>query len=89
VTTITGRVYAYDVRVGQLLRRTPEGDQLLAEWTPSDRESVQAAQEQYRYWLDQEYEAVQSDGVYYEPLTGDELPVDAEQVILSTAMGGG
>ena len=75
--------------MGQLLRRTPEGDQLLTEWTPSDGESVQAAQEQYRYWLDQEYEAVQSDGVYYEPLTGDQLPVDAEQVILSTAMGGG
>jgi hypothetical protein len=75
--------------VGQLLRRTPEGDELLAEWTRSDRESVQAAQEQYRYWLGQEYEAVQSDGVYYEPLTGDELPVDSEQVILSTAMGGG
>ncbi|HET7047780.1 MAG TPA: hypothetical protein VFI54_05870 [Solirubrobacteraceae bacterium] len=75
--------------MGQLLRRTPEGDQLLAEWTPSDRESVQAAQAEYRSWLAQEYEAVQSDGVHYEPLTGDELPVDAEQVILSTAMGGG
>jgi hypothetical protein len=75
--------------VGQLLQRTPEGDQLLAEWTPSDRESVQAAQSEYRSWLAQEYEAVQSDGVHYEPLTGDELPVDAEQVILSTAMGGG
>jgi hypothetical protein len=75
--------------VGQLLRRTPDGDELLAEWTPSDSESVQAAQAEYRAWLSQEYEAVQSDGVYYEPLTGDELPVDAEQVILSTAMGGG
>jgi hypothetical protein len=75
--------------VGQLLQRTPEGDQLLAEWTPTDRESVQAAQSEHRSWLAQEYEAVQSDGVHYEPLTGDELPVDAEQVILSTAMGGG
>lgn len=75
--------------MGQLLRRTPEGDQLLAEWTPSDRESVDAAQSEYRSWLAQEYEAVSSDGVHYEPLTGDELPVDAEQVIVSTAMGGG
>jgi hypothetical protein len=75
--------------VGQLLRRTPDGDQLLAEWTPSDRESVQAAQSEYRSWLAQEHEAVRSDGVHYEPLSGDELPVDAEQVILSTAMGGG
>jgi hypothetical protein len=75
--------------VGQLLRRTPEGDQLLAEWSPSDHESVQAAQSEYRSWLAQEYQAVRSDGVHYEPLSGDELPVDAEQVILSTAMGGG
>jgi len=75
--------------VGQLLRRTPEGDQVLAEWTPSDPASVRAAQSEYRSWLAQEHEAVQSDGVHYEPLTGDELPVDAEQVIVSTAMGGG
>ena len=80
---------AYDVRVGQLLRRTPEGDQLLAEWTPSDPESVKAAQAEYRSWLAQEHEAVQSDGVHYAPLSGDELPVDAEQGIVSTAMGGG
>ena len=75
--------------MGQLLRRTPEGDQVLAEWTPSDPESVKAAQSEYRLWPAQEHEAVQSDGVHYEPLTGDELPVDAEQVIVSTAMGGG
>jgi hypothetical protein len=75
--------------VGKLLRRTTEGDELLAEWTQSDPASVAAAQDAYRYWLDQEYEAVQSDGVYYEPVTGDELPLDAEQVIVSTAMGGG
>jgi hypothetical protein len=75
--------------VGKLLRRTTEGDELLAEWTPSDQPSVASAQAEYRRWLDQDYEAVQSDGVYYEPLTGDELPLEAEQVILSTAMGGG
>jgi hypothetical protein len=75
--------------VGQLLRRTTEGDELLVEWSQSDRESVVAAEAAYRYWLDQDYEAVQSDGVYYQPLTGDELPLDAEQVIVSTAMGGG
>ena len=50
---------------------------------------MQAAQSEYRSWLAQEHQAVQSDGVHYEPLTGDELPVDAEQVIVSTAMGGG
>ena len=80
---------AYDVDVGQLLQRTLDGDEVLAEWTPSDPASVASAQATYRQWLEQDYEAVKSDGVHYEPLTGDELPVDAEQVILSTAMGGG
>ena len=75
--------------VGKLLRRTSAGDELVAEWTQSDQASIAAAQAEYRRWLEQDYEAVQSDGVYYEPLTGDELPVDAEQVILTTAMGGG
>jgi hypothetical protein len=77
------------VAVGKLLRRTTEGDELVAEWTPSDEASVASAQAEYRRWLEQDYEAVQSDGTYYQPLTGDKLPVDAEQVILSTAMGGG
>ena len=94
MTTITGgqsRAHApYDVRVGQLLRRTIDGDELLAEWTPWDPASVESAQATYRRWLEQDYEAVLSnDGVHYEPLTGDELPMNAEQVILSTAMGGG
>jgi hypothetical protein len=76
--------------MGKLLRRTTEGDELLAEWRRSDVASVEAAEQEYRHWLERDYEAVQSsDGVHYEPLTGDRLPVDAEQVILSTAMGGG
>lgn len=75
--------------MGKLMRRTASGDELLAEWSPADQESVTAAQEAYRHWLEQDYEAVQSDGTFYEPLTGDTLPVDAEQVILSTGMGGG
>ncbi|MGI8505768.1 MAG: hypothetical protein ACR2MK_03010 [Solirubrobacteraceae bacterium] len=75
--------------MGKLMRRTVDGDELLAEWSPSDQASVTAAQEAYRHWLDQDYEAVQSDGTYYEPVSGDTFPVDAEQVILSTGMGGG
>lgn len=61
----------------------------MAEWTPSDAESVSHAQATLREWLDQDYEAVRSDGVHYQPIDGDELPVEAEQVIVSTAMGGG
>ncbi len=75
--------------MGKLLRRTASGDEVLAEWTVSDQESVAGAEAVYQYWLDQDYEAVQSDGVYYQPIHGDRLPLDAEQVILSTAMGGG
>jgi hypothetical protein len=76
--------------VGQLLRRTIDGDEVLAEWTPSDGASVEAAQATYRQWLEDDYEAVQSrDGVHYEPLTGDELPINVAQVVLTTAMGGG
>ena len=66
------------------------GDEVLAEWSPRDGASVESAQATLRRWLEQDYEAVQSrDGVHYEPLADDELPVNAAQVILSTAMGGG
>lgn len=75
--------------MGVLLRRTGDGDEVLAEWAPSDEASVVAAEETYRHWLDQDYEAVQSDGTYFEPIEGDVFPVEAEQVILSTGMGGG
>jgi hypothetical protein len=75
--------------MGKLLRRTANGDELLVEWTPSDEASVEAAQAEYRHWREQDYEAVQSDGVHYQPIVGDRLPVDAEQVILTVAMGGG
>ena len=71
------------------MRRTVDGDELLAEWSPSDQGSVAAAEAAYRDWLGQDYEAVQSDGTFFEPVPGDAFPVDAEQVILSTGMGGG
>lgn len=67
-----------------------EGDELLAEWDRSDLASVETAELEYRRWIEQEYVAVRSDdGATFEPLTGDRLPVDAAEVILSTAMGGG
>lgn len=76
--------------MGKLLRRMVDGDELLAEWDRSDLASVESAEREYRRWLDQEYVAVRSDdGATYEPLTGDRLPVDAAEVILTTAMGGG
>jgi hypothetical protein len=74
--------------MGRLLRRTIDGDELLAEWSPDDDASVRAAEAAFRHWRRQDYEAVQSDGTYYEPVR-DEFPVDAEQVIMTTGMGGG
>jgi hypothetical protein len=67
-----------------------DGDEVLAEWDRSDLASVQSAEREYRRWLDREYVAVRSDdGATYEPLSGDRLPIDAAEVILTTAMGGG
>ena len=53
--------------MGALMRRTGAGDEVLAEWSPSDEASVAAAEETYRHWLGQDYEAVQSDGTYFQP----------------------
>ena len=73
----------------ELIRRTGEGEEVLLAWSPSDPASVSKAEQAYRHWLSQDYEAVQSDGTFFEPLTGDEFPVDAQQILLSTGMGGG
>ena len=65
-------------------------DELLAEWDRSDLASVEAAERELRRWLDRQYVAVRSDdGAHYAPLSDDRLPVDAEEVVLSVAMGGG
>lgn len=67
-----------------------EGDELLAEWDRSDLASVETAERELRRWLERSYVAVRSDdGAHFEPLADDRLPVDAAEVILSTAMGGG
>jgi hypothetical protein len=76
--------------VGKLLRRMVDGDELVAEWDQSDAASVESAEREYRRLLDQEYVAVRSDdGATFQSVSGDRLPVDAAEVILSTAMGGG
>jgi hypothetical protein len=76
--------------VGKLLRQMTEGEEVLAEWDRSDLASVESAEREYRRWLDRDYVAVRSDdGAHFAPVIGDRLPVDAEEVILTTAMGGG
>jgi hypothetical protein len=65
-----------------------DGDEVLAEWDRSDLASVEGAEREYRRWLDQRYVAARSDdGAHCESLTGGRLPVDAAEVILTTAMG--
>jgi hypothetical protein len=76
--------------VGKLLRQRTDGDELLAEWDRSDLASFENAEREYRRWLDRGYVAVRSDdGAHFAPLSGDRLPADAQEVLLTVAMGGG
>ncbi len=73
--------------MGTLVRRVLDGDHVLAEWSPADRDSYDAAAAVFDRELDGGYTAVRSDGETHEPVTS--LPPDAELVILTSAMGGG
>ena len=73
--------------MGKLVRRTLEGDSTIAEWTAGDEDSVRAAAEAMRREVDAGYVAVQGGEGRNEPV--DELPPDAEVVILTMPMGGG
>jgi hypothetical protein len=73
--------------MGKLVRRTLGGDETVAEWSPDDRDSVQAAAEAMRREVDAGYVAVKGGDGRNEPV--DELPADAKVVILTMPMGGG
>ena len=73
--------------MGKLLRRTVDGDCTLLEWSADDEESVRRASETMREEVAAGYVAVMGGEGRNEPI--DELPPDAELVILTTAMGGG
>jgi hypothetical protein len=73
--------------MGKLLRRTLGGDEVVAEWSPEDAGSVRAAAEALRREVDAGYVAVKGGEGRNEPV--DELPADAELVILTMPMGGG
>jgi hypothetical protein len=72
--------------MGKLVRRTVDGDSTLLEWAADDAASVQAAAEALRREVDAGYMAVRGEG-RNEPV--DELPPDADVVILTMPMGGG
>jgi hypothetical protein len=73
--------------MGKLVRRTLDGDTTVAEWSPDDAGSVQAAAEAMRREVDAGYVAVSGGEGRHEPV--EDLPPDADLVILTMPMGGG
>ena len=73
--------------MGKLVRRTLGGDETVAEWSPDDADSVRAASEALRREVDAGYVAVAGGDGRNEPV--DELPPEADLVILTMPMGGG
>ncbi len=73
--------------MGTIARRTLDGDTTVAEWSPDDPTSIAAASEVLRREAAAGYMAVRADGDTNEPV--DDLPVDAELVVLTMPMGGG
>jgi hypothetical protein len=73
--------------MGVLLRRVIDGHERVAEWSPDDAASLDAARRLLRRELDAGYVAVRVEDDNNEPVT--ELPVDADVVILTIPMGGG
>jgi hypothetical protein len=73
--------------MGKLVRRTLEGDTTIAEWSPNDADSLRSAAEALRREVDAGYVAVEGGEGRNEPV--DELPAEADVVILTMPMGGG
>ncbi len=73
--------------MGRLVRRVLDGYDAVAEWSPDDPSSFEAAQVRLRDELDAGYLAVRADGDDNQPVT--ELPPDADMIILTMPMGGG
>src|SRR3954464_5384083 len=73
--------------MGRLVRRTLGGDATIATWSPHDAASVDAAAQAMRREVDAGYVAVLEGEGRIEPV--DELPADADLVVLSMPLGGG
>jgi hypothetical protein len=74
--------------MSQLIRMDQTGHTVLAEWTPSDPASVDAAAAALREQLDRGYFAVVSHGEGHGEQVR-ELPPDAATVILRRPIAGG
>jgi hypothetical protein len=73
--------------MGKLVRRTLGGDETVAEWSADDADSVGAAAAAMQREVNAGYVAVEGGEGRNEPV--DELPPDADVVILTMPMGGG
>ena len=73
--------------MGKLVRRTLDGDSTIAEWSAEDAESVKAAAAAMQREIEAGYVAVEGGEGRNEPV--DDLPADADVVILTMPMGGG
>jgi hypothetical protein len=60
---------------------------VLAEWSPGDRASCERAEATLAHQLELGLTAMRVHGATHEPVT--ELPIDADLVVVTTAMGGG
>jgi hypothetical protein len=75
-------------RMARLIRMDRTGHTTLAEWTAADEAGVEAAAAAFREQLDAGYYAVVSEGEGRARQV-DELPLDAELVILRRPIAGG
>ena len=74
--------------MARLIRMDSAGHTTLAEWTVADETSVEAAVSAFREQLDAGFYAVVTEGEGRAQQV-DELPVDAELVILRRPIAGG
>ena len=73
--------------MGRLVFRGLTEETVLAEWSPADDASFARAEAVFAHQLELGHSAVKVVGATNEPVT--ELPIDAELVMVTTAMGGG
>ena len=73
--------------MGKLVRRTVEGDSTVLEWSADDAELGARGGEAMQREVDAGYMAVLGGEGRHEPV--DELPPEADVVILTMPMGGG
>ena len=73
--------------MGKIVRRLMNGYEDVAEWSSDDPGSYEAARAKLQHEMEGGYEAVSQIDGRNEPV--QDLPQDAELVILTTAMGGG